>query len=165
MVKFHMDNCIWSWLRQFSIAFQLSLGGDIEKNCDFQIEAHQIYDFASILKEISLQTVDDKSKHTIECDLFTSIYWEDSDYGWLHFALIFCVENALNFSNQYQHLLGWKHCPKFKNKPELLAPIILIALIHNKYETKAGPIAAYKTTNKPFCSFIENDWWEFDSKM
>ena len=114
-----MDNCIWSWLRHFSIAFQLSLGGDIEKHCDFQIEAHQIYDFASILKEVSLQTVDDKAKHTIECDLFTNIYWEDSDYGWLHFASTFRVENALNFSNQYQHLLGWKHCPKFENKPEM----------------------------------------------
>ena len=46
---------------------------------------------------------------------------------------------------------------KLKNKPELLAPIILMALIHNKYETKAGPIPQYKTSNQPYCSFIIND--------
>ena len=54
---------------------------------------------------------------------------------------------------------------KFKNRHELFAPIILMALIHNKYEINAGPIPQYKTSNQPYCSFITNDWLIEDSKM
>ena len=45
---------------------------------------------------------------------------------------------------------------KFKNKPDLPAPIILTDFIQNKYEIKAGPIPTNNTIDQPYFSFSKN---------
>ena len=54
---------------------------------------------------------------------------------------------------------------KFKNKPDLPAPIILTDFIQNKYEIKAGPIPTNNTIDQPYFSFSKNVLYEKKNKI